>query len=200
MQFFCPGLNFLGYVPFWERFPQYGLHCQPSRSGPSKSGIYLWHHECLWQFARLVKKSCINSFFFLLKGVMSNFWMAIFLLLITQFAKGFHAFGSATNPLDIAPKHAGAVSGMSMCLASTAGQKLQFLCQYFSTVQYSIQISLFNVIDNAISLITGFLGVYLAGYILDITGSWSAVFNATAVINFFGIAVFIIFGSGTPII
>ena len=67
------------------------------------------------------KKSFINAFFFLLKGVMSNFWMAIFLLLITQFAKGFHAFGSATNPLDIAPKHAGAVSGMSMCLASTAG-------------------------------------------------------------------------------
>ena len=63
-----------------------------------------------------------------------------------------------------------------------------------------MKISLFDIINNVIFLITGFLGVYLAGYILDITGSWSAVFNATAVINFFGIAVFIIFGSGTPII
>ena len=32
----------------------------------------------------------------------------------------------------------------------------------------------------------GFVGVYLAGYILELTGSWSAVFNVTAVINLLG--------------
>ena len=53
--------------------------------------------------------------------MMSNFWLAIFLLLITQFAKGFHAFGSAANPVDIAPKHAGTMTGMSYSVASTAG-------------------------------------------------------------------------------
>ena len=61
---------------------------------------------------------------------MSNFWLAIFLLLITQFAKGFHAFGSATNPVDIAPKHAGTMTGMSYCVASTAGLKVQLGVKY----------------------------------------------------------------------
>ena len=72
------------------------------------------------------KPHLLIHFFFLLKGMMSNFWLAIFLLLITQFAKGFHAFGSAANPVDIAPKHAGAVTGMSMSLASTAGLHSKF--------------------------------------------------------------------------
>jgi len=59
--------------------------------------------------------------------------------------------------------------------------------------------SIFGIM-NACGSLPGFLGVYLAGYILEVTGSWSAVFNATAVINFLGIAIFIIFGSGTPIV
>ena len=51
-----------------------------------------------------------------------------------------------------------------------------------------------------IFLISGFIGVYIAGYILELTGSWSAVFNVTAFINLIGITTFIIFGSGTPIL
>ena len=47
---------------------------------------------------------------------------------------------------------------------------------------------------------TGFIGVYLVGYILELTGSWSAVFNVTAVINLIGLSVFALFGSGTPIV
>ena len=47
---------------------------------------------------------------------------------------------------------------------------------------------------------TGFIGVYLVGYILEVTGSWSAVFNVTAVINLIGLSVFALFGSGTPIV
>lgn len=49
-------------------------------------------------------------------------------------------------------------------------------------------------------LFPGFIGVYIAGYILELTGSWSAVFNVTAFINFVGIATFIVFGSGNPIL
>ena len=66
--------------------------------------------------------------------MMSNFWVAIFLLLITQFAKGFHAFGSAANPVDIAPKHAGTMTGMSYCVASTAGLKRRFYQKWISNI------------------------------------------------------------------
>jgi hypothetical protein len=40
----------------------------------------------------------------------------------------------------------------------------------------------------------------MAGYILDVTGSWIAVFNVTAAINVFGLVVFLAFGSGNPIV
>ncbi len=46
----------------------------------------------------------------------------------------------------------------------------------------------------------GFIGVYLAGYILDVTGSWTSVFNVTALINLIGVSVFVAFGSGKPIL
>jgi len=55
-------------------------------------------------------------------------------------------------------------------------------------------------IMNAAGAIPGFIGVYLVGYILEVTGSWSAVFNVTAVINLIGLSVFALFGSGTPIV
>ena len=54
------------------------------------------------------------------------------------------------------------------------------------------------VVNNL--LFTGFIGVYLVGYILEVTGSWSAVFNVTAVINLIGLSVFALFGSGNPIV
>ena len=63
-----------------------------------------------------------SSFYY--KGISSNFWVAIFLLLIALFAKGFHAYGTATNPLDIAPKHSGSISGITYCAAASSGLKL----------------------------------------------------------------------------
>ena len=53
---------------------------------------------------------------------------------------------------------------------------------------------------TSLNFTTGFIGVYIAGYILELTGSWSAVFNITALINFVGITTFVIFGSGNPIV
>ena len=72
-------------------------------------------------------------FIFVLKGITSNFWLAIFLLLLALFAKGFHAFGSATNPVDIAPKHAGAISGVSYSTAATAGWKSKLILYKYSS-------------------------------------------------------------------
>jgi len=59
--------------------------------------------------------------------------------------------------------------------------------------------SIFGII-NAIGCTAGFTGVYFAGYILELTGSWPAIFNATAVVNVFGLLVFVFLGSGEPIV
>ena len=46
----------------------------------------------------------------------------------------------------------------------------------------------------------GFVGVSLAGFILDIGGSWAAVFNLTALFSLCGGLGFLIFGTGEKII
>lgn len=46
----------------------------------------------------------------------------------------------------------------------------------------------------------GFLGVYLAGHILELTQSWPAVFSAAAFINSIGWIIFTVFGSAQAIV
>lgn len=46
----------------------------------------------------------------------------------------------------------------------------------------------------------GFVGVYMAGHILEATKSWSAVFNQTAGVCMFGWLVYMIFGTGKQIV
>lgn len=53
---------------------------------------------------------------------------------------------------------------------------------------------------NTAGAIPGFVGVYIAGYILESTQSWSSVFNQTALVCVFGWATFTIFGSGKKIV
>ncbi|CAH1255163.1 SLC17A9 [Branchiostoma lanceolatum] len=53
---------------------------------------------------------------------------------------------------------------------------------------------------NMLGAIPGVVGVYLAGHILELTGSWAAVFHLTAVINTFGLLVFLIYGSAERIV
>ncbi|XP_071453984.1 voltage-gated purine nucleotide uniporter SLC17A9 [Hetaerina americana] len=53
---------------------------------------------------------------------------------------------------------------------------------------------------NTFGAIPGFAGVYLAGFILETTKSWAAVFQATAVINVIGGLLFAAFGSGEAIV
>ena len=51
-----------------------------------------------------------------------------------------------------------------------------------------------------VATISGFVGVYMAGHILESTKSWSAVFNQTAVVCVFGCIVFTLFGTGKQIV
>jgi ACS family sodium-dependent inorganic phosphate cotransporter-like MFS transporter 9 len=53
---------------------------------------------------------------------------------------------------------------------------------------------------NTVGAVPGFMGVYLAGYILETTNSWAAVFQITAALNMFGCLVFLMFGSGNAIV
>jgi len=53
---------------------------------------------------------------------------------------------------------------------------------------------------NTAGAIPGFVGVYVAGYLLQISGSWTAVFNSTAAVCFIGAVVFGIFASSDKII
>ncbi|XP_077493901.1 major facilitator superfamily transporter 18 [Amblyomma americanum] len=52
---------------------------------------------------------------------------------------------------------------------------------------------------NTIGAIPGFLGVYLAGYVVDVTRSWSLIFYLTAFLNLLGCTAFLLFGRGQPI-
>ncbi|KAH3809294.1 solute carrier family 17 member 9-like isoform X1 [Dreissena polymorpha] len=59
--------------------------------------------------------------------------------------------------------------------------------------------SVFGIMNMA-GAIPGFIGVYMAGHILEATKSWSAVFNQTAGVAVFGWIVYTIFGTGKQII
>lgn len=52
---------------------------------------------------------------------------------------------------------------------------------------------------NTAGSIPGFLGVYLAGHILELTQSWPAVFSTSISINIVGWIIFVLFASADPI-
>lgn len=53
---------------------------------------------------------------------------------------------------------------------------------------------------NTIGAVPGFVGVYLAGYIVEVTKSWNLVFYLTAALNLLGCLLFVAFGKGTPLV
>ncbi|XP_013421814.1 solute carrier family 17 member 9 isoform X1 [Lingula anatina] len=59
--------------------------------------------------------------------------------------------------------------------------------------------SVFGLMNMA-GAIPGFIGVYVAGHMLEVTKSWTAVFNQTSMVCIFGWAVYVIFGTGKKII
>lgn len=52
---------------------------------------------------------------------------------------------------------------------------------------------------NTVGSIPGFLGVYLAGHILELW-NWQMVFNTAAAINLIGWIIFLVFGSAEPVV
>jgi MFS transporter, ACS family, solute carrier family 17 (sodium-dependent inorganic phosphate cotransporter), member 9 len=96
---------------------------------------------------------------------------------------GFHNNAVTVNPQDLAPDHSGSVFGLMNTVGAIPGK-------------YPIRFHPGFVIN--ISSTLGFLGVYLAGHILELTG-WSAVFSTAAAINSTGWLIFIIFGSAEQI-
>ena len=49
-------------------------------------------------------------------------------------------------------------------------------------------------------MLAGFIGVYMAGYTLEVTKSWGTVFLQTAVVHVIGTTLFLIFGTGKKIV
>ena len=53
---------------------------------------------------------------------------------------------------------------------------------------------------NMAGAIPGFVGVYIAGHILNLTHSWAIVYNQTAAVSFVGFLVFMMFGTAEQIV
>jgi len=88
-------------------------------------------------------------------------------LLTTALGLGAFSYaGFASNHLDVSPRHAGAIFGIS----NTAGT------------------------------IPGIIGVALTGVLVDQTGSYASAFYVTAGIYFFGLAFYLVFGTGKKIV
>lgn len=68
----------------------------------------------------------------------------------------------------------------------------KLLCSHYFVI--------FSGIMNMAGAIPGFIGVYMAGHILEVTKSWGAVFNQTAAVAVVGWVVYTIFGTGKQII
>jgi MFS transporter, ACS family, solute carrier family 17 (sodium-dependent inorganic phosphate cotransporter), member 9 len=55
-------------------------------------------------------------------------------------------------------------------------------------------------ITNMVGAIPGFLGVYMAGYVLEVSKSWALVFNQTGIICVAGWVCYLLFGTGQRIV
>lgn len=92
----------------------------------------------------------------------SGIWMAMGLLVLAKVLGAAAIGGYAVNHMDIGPRHAGTLMGIS----NTAGT------------------------------LPGIIGVYVTGLILELTGSWTLVFQVTAGVALAGLAIYLLLGSG----
>lgn len=91
------------------------------------------------------------------------------------------------NPQDLAPSHSGSVFGLMNTFGSIPGKR-----HLRTIIRYRTALNCFSF--------AGFLGVYLAGHILELTQSWPAVFSTAALINTIGWVLFTVFGSAQSIV
>ncbi|KAG8131619.1 hypothetical protein E2320_009530 [Naja naja] len=95
-----------------------------------------------------------------------------------------------------------AVIVAQLCAASTFFTLLSWLPTFFSETGISVNIQdlapscaglLFGVANTGGALL-GVICVYLAGHLIENTGSWVSVFNLVAIVNALGLCTFLIFG------
>ncbi len=98
----------------------------------------------------------------LIVGEVQSAWMAIAIMSVGTAIGAFVTGGFAVNHMDIAPKYAGTLMG----------------------------------ITNTAGTIPGIIGVYFSGVILELTGSWSLVFQVAAGVTLTGMVVFLLLSSG----
>lgn len=98
----------------------------------------------------------------LVVGEVHTAWAAVAVMAVGNAVGAFGVGGILVNHMDIAPRHAGTLAG----------------------------------ITNTAGTIPGIVGIYITGWILEITGSWPLVFQTAAVVSLTGMVVFLLFSSG----
>jgi MFS transporter, ACS family, solute carrier family 17 (sodium-dependent inorganic phosphate cotransporter), other len=94
-------------------------------------------------------------------GYVESAWMAIAVMTVGNMLGAFVTGGFAVNHMDIAPRYAGTLMG----------------------------------ITNTAGTIPGIIGVFVSGMILELTGSWTLVFQVASAVTVFGLVFFLLFSS-----
>ena len=94
-------------------------------------------------------------------GYADNVWMAIGIMTVGNILGSAAIGGFVVNHMDIAPKYAGTLMG----------------------------------ITNTVAAVPGIIGVYAAGMILELTGSWVLVFQLAGCVSLFGMIFYLLFAS-----
>ena len=101
----------------------------------------------------------------LIVGEVETAWLAITIMTIGNALGAFVVGGFVVNHMDIEPKYAGTLMG----------------------------------ITNTAGTIPGIIGVFVSGLILEMTGSWTLVFQVTAGVTLFGLVFYLLFSSAEKI-
>jgi MFS family permease len=94
-------------------------------------------------------------------GYAETVWVAVGIMTVGNALAAAAMGGFVVNHMDIAPKYAGTLMGVT----------------------------------NTIAAVPGIIGVYTAGLILELTGSWALVFQLAGVISLFGMLFYLRFAS-----
>ena len=91
---------------------------------------------------------------------------------------------------------AGSVTGM--LLICIEGNKVMLFMDSFHDSLYEVQFVISK--KKMCFYFPGFVGVYMAGHILETTKNWNLVFTQTIEVIFVGWFIFFIFGTGNRIV
>lgn len=144
----------------------------------------------LTRVRKIVQSCCFlaqNTALLIMCGT-SSFHTSLICMTIIIGGTGFHNSAVVVNPQDLSPLHSGSIYGLMNTFGSIPGKFV--ICRFLRNQ---------TDISNEKNPFSGFLGVYLAGHILELTQSWSAVFSTAAFINSIGWVLYLISGSAQKI-